>query len=247
MTLLVFSPRPVNAIPTESAMHSIDIPSMFFLGFLGTGHCLGMCGPLVFALPGQTGRLSAHLSYHAGRLGTYTSVGAVMGGLGQVLRTLAGRMAYDPLAGMAVVQIFFGLLAGGLLAILGMARLGLINEPVWMSGAGLRRFPIVGRVMRTAAQGAPASMLAAGAVMGFLPCGLSFGAFSRALAAETPLSGAALTLSFGLGTLPGLLILGTGLAPLIRRYRRHSDILAGILMIGMAAALVSKTVAAIRF
>jgi sulfite exporter TauE/SafE len=226
-------------------MQSIDIPSMFLLGFLGTGHCLGMCGPLVFALPGQTGRLRAHLAYHAGRLGTYALVGAAMGGLGYALRLLAGRMAYDPLSGIAVVQVFFGLLAGGLLAILGLARLGLIPEPAWMSGAGLSRLPIVGRLMRKATQGTPVAMLAAGAVMGFLPCGLSFGAFSRALAVETPFSGAALTLSFGLGTLPGLLILGTGLAPLIRRYRRHSDMLAGVLMIGMAAALVSKSVAAI--
>jgi sulfite exporter TauE/SafE len=88
-------------------------------------------------------------------------------------------------------------------------------------------------------------MLAAGFVMGFLPCGLSFGAFSRALAAEDPLAGAVLTLAFGLGTLPGLLLLGSGLAPIIRRYRRHSDILAGILMVGMAAALVVRSVSAI--
>ncbi|MDX1269891.1 MAG: sulfite exporter TauE/SafE family protein [Oceanisphaera sp.] len=228
-------------------MHSIDIPSMFLLGFLGTGHCLGMCGPLVFALPGQTGRFSAHLAYHAGRLLTYALIGAVMGGLGHALRILAGRIAYDPLSGMAMVQIFFGLLAGALLAILGLARIGLIHEPAWMSGTGLSRLPAVGRLMRKAAQGTPAAMLAAGAVMGFLPCGLSFGAFSRALAVETPLYGVGLTLSFGLGTLPGLLVLGTGLAPLIRRYRRHSDLLSGILMIGMAAALVSKTVAAIGF
>lgn len=228
-------------------MHAIEISSMFLLGFLGTGHCLGMCGPLVFALPGQTGRFSAHLAYHAGRLSTYALVGAAMGGLGHTLRFVAGRMATDPLAGVAVVQVLFGLLAGGLLAILGMARLGLVHEPAWMSGAGLTRLPGIGRVMRAAGQGTGAAMLAAGAVMGLLPCGLSFGAFSRALAVEAPLPGAALTLSFGLGTLPGLLILGTGLAPLVRRYRRHSDILSGVLMIGMAAALVSRSVTAIGF
>ncbi len=228
-------------------MQSIDIPSMFFLGLLGTGHCLGMCGPLVFALPGQTGRLSAHLNYHAGRLVTYTLVGAAMGGLGYALRSAAGRLAYDPLAATAAVQILFGLLAAGLLLMLGLARIGLIHEPVWMSGADLSRLPFVGRLLRTAGRGTRTSMLAAGAVMGFLPCGLSFGAFSRALAVESPLAGAVLTLAFGLGTLPGLLVLGTGLAPFIRRYRRHSDLLAGILMIAMAAALVSRSLAAIGF
>jgi sulfite exporter TauE/SafE len=170
-----------------------------------------------------------------------------MGGLGYALRLMAGRMAYDPLAGVAAVQICFGLLAGGVLAMLGLARLGLIHEPAWMTGAAISRLPFIGRMMRKAVRGTPTSMLAAGAVMGFLPCGLSFGAFSRALAVESPPVGAALTLTFGLGTLPGLMVLGTSLAPFIRRYRRHSDVLSGILMIGMAAALVSKSVVAIGF
>ncbi len=226
-------------------MHAVDLSSMFFLGLLGTGHCLGMCGPLVFALPGQTGRRRDHLAYHAGRLGTYTLIGFALGGLGALLRFMAGRVVADPLAGMATVQVFFGLLAGGLLAVLGMARLGLIHEPSWMSGSGLANLPGIGALLRRAGQGTATAMLVSGAVMGFLPCGLSFGAFSRALATDDPLYGAVLTLIFGLGTLPGLLLLGSGLAPLIRRYRRPSDLLAGILMIGMAAALVVKSAAAI--
>ncbi len=228
-------------------MHSIDFTSMFLLGLLGTGHCLGMCGPLVFALPGQTGRFRDHLAYHAGRLGTYTLIGAAVGGLGGLLRLWAGHTAGDPLAGVAAVQVSFGLLAAGLLGVLGLARLGLIAEPVWMSGATPATIPGIGRLLRVAGQGTTAAMLASGAVMGLLPCGLSFGAFSRVLALGDPLHAAALTLAFGLGTLPGLLLLGSGLAPFIRRFRRPSDILAGILMIGMAAALVVKTVAAISF
>ncbi|MDJ0991102.1 MAG: sulfite exporter TauE/SafE family protein [Desulfobacterales bacterium] len=226
-------------------MQTVDLSSMFLLGLLGTGHCLGMCGPLVFALPGQTGRFRDHLAYHAGRLGTYALVGGVVGGLGGVVRFLAGRAAADPLTGVAAAQIGFGLLAGVLLAVLGLARLGLIREPLWMTGGGLARLPGIGALLRRAGQGTTAAMLVSGAVMGFLPCGLSFGAFSRALAIDDPFQGAALTLAFGLGTLPGLLLLGSGLAPLIRRFRRHSDILAGILMMGMAAALVVKSATAI--
>lgn len=226
-------------------MHAVDLSSMFLLGLLGTGHCLGMCGPLVFALPGQVGRFRAHLAYHAGRLGTYTLVGLAMGGLGGLMRFLAGRAAADPLTGVAAVQIAFGLLAGVLLAVLGLARLGLIGEPVWMTGGGLARLPGIGALLRRAGQGTAPAMLVSGAVMGFLPCGLSFGAFSRVLAIDDPLQGAALTFAFGVGTLPGLLLLGSGLAPLIRRFRRHSDILAGILMIGMAAALIVKSAAAV--
>jgi sulfite exporter TauE/SafE len=74
-------------------------------------------------------------------------------------------------------------------------------------------------------------------MLGFLPCGLSFAAFARALASANPWSGAALVFFFGIGTLPGLLVLGTGGAGIIRRYRVQSEILAGLLMIAMAARL----------
>ena len=74
--------------------------------------------------------------------------------------------------------------------------------------------------------------------MGLLPCGLSFAAFARALATAEPLAGAGMALAFGLGTLPGLLLLGTGLAVVARRYRRHSDLLAGVVMIAIAGRLL---------
>jgi sulfite exporter TauE/SafE len=37
---------------------------MFMLGLLGTGHCVGMCGPLIFAFPGRAGRFMSHAWYH---------------------------------------------------------------------------------------------------------------------------------------------------------------------------------------
>ena len=33
-------------------VEEFDIISMFLLGLFGTGHCIGMCGPLVLAIPG---------------------------------------------------------------------------------------------------------------------------------------------------------------------------------------------------
>lgn len=47
-----------------------------------------------------------------------------------------------------------------------------------------------------------------------------------------------MTLVFGLGTVPGLLLLGTGASVLSRRYRRHSDLLSGVLMVAMAVKLL---------
>ncbi|MDZ7581006.1 MAG: sulfite exporter TauE/SafE family protein [Deltaproteobacteria bacterium] len=87
-------------------------------------------------------------------------------------------------------------------------------------------------------------MLFTGLLMGFLPCGLSFAAFSRALAAGGILNGFLLLAAFGIGTLPGLLLIGTGATALARRYQPQSDIIAGLLMIAMGLSLGLKAITA---
>jgi hypothetical protein len=226
-------------------MPHADLYALFLLGILGTGHCVGMCGPLVFAFPGCTGRISAHLFYHLGRIGTYTAVGGAMGAVGLGLSQLAGRSGLDPLAWIARLQVGFSLLAAGFLLVFGLARLEIIREPAWMSLAAPDKIPGFGRVLRSAGGDRNAGgMLVLGMALGFLPCGLSFAAFARALPAGGFLAGALMTLAFGLGTLPGLLLLGTGASGLARRYRRHSDILSGMVMIAMAASLGADVVQA---
>ncbi len=67
-----------------------DLGWAFALGLLGAGHCVGMCGPLVLAMPAAGGRLSPQLRYHLGRITTYTVIGAALGGLGAGLTGLVG-------------------------------------------------------------------------------------------------------------------------------------------------------------
>ena len=217
-----------------------DAYAMFLMGFLGTGHCLGMCGPLIFAFPGQVGGMKAHGVYHAGRILTYTAVGFAMGGIGRLIVILAGRSGgSDPLGWMAGIQAGLALVAGLFMLGFGLSRMGLIPEPAWMATATPMRIPGARYLLRgTTPSDQGRRLFATGLIMGLLPCGLSFGAFARALATTDPLTGAALTLAFGIGTLPGLLLLGTGLSVLARRYRRHSDLLAGIVMAAVAARLL---------
>jgi len=224
-------------------MPHADLYALFLLGIFGTGHCVGMCGPLVFAFPARSGRMSAHLFYHLGRIGTYTAVGGTMGALGLGLSQLAGRSGLDPLAWIARLQVGFSLLAAAFLLVFGLSRLEIIREPAWMSLAAPEKIPGFGRILHSAG-GGRSGMLVLGMVLGFLPCGLSFAAFARALPAGGFLPGALMTLAFGLGTLPGLLLLGTGASGLARRYRRHSDILSGMVMIAMAASLAADVIQA---
>ena len=75
--------------------------------------------------------------------------------------------------------------------------------------------------------------------------GLSIAAFSRALPSGGPIDGDVMVFVFALGAAPGLLLLGTGASGFARRYQPHSDILAGLLMIYMAAELAVKAFSAL--
>lgn len=208
-------------------MTHFDMTGLFMLGLLGTGHCLGMCGPLVLAFPGRTGRFLPHIWYHTGRLSTYAVIGTLAGGVGMALSELA------PL------QPVLRLAAAGALGWLGLVQLGWLREPPWFGVLGPQRLPGFKR-LHAADEAAPSGHLACGAAFGLLPCGLSYAAYAQALGTGSATAGAGAALAFGLGTVPGLLLLGTGFAAVVRRHRRAADCLAGILMLGMAVHMAVR-------
>ncbi len=221
-------------------MEQVDLIGMFMLGLLGTGHCVGMCGPLIFAFPGRTGRFMPHAWYHLGRVTTYVAVGALLGGVGGLL---AGP---DTTSNVSHLQIGLRFFAAALLAVLGLIRLGWMREPRWFEMLNPERLPGFKRALDGASDSQnQAVFFPLGLLLGLLPCGLSYGAFAQALSTGNAAVGALLVLAFAVGTVPGLLLLGTGVSAVVRRYRRPSDIVAGILMLLMAAMLVRKALMAV--
>lgn len=226
-------------------MQSLDLTALFLLGFLGSGHCVGMCGPLVLAFPARSGGLAAQLAYNLGRIATYTLVGAALGGVSAGLAAAGGEAS---LAWTARIQLGFSLVAALFLGLFGLTKLGFLREPELLSLANPARIPGFRLLQRRLARGASAArdgrpsntlpLVFLGLLLGLLPCGLSFAAFARALGASSPLGGATMTLAFGLGTLPALLLVGLSASKLSANQRRISDLIAGLLMIGMAASLL---------
>ncbi len=218
----------VDVLPQQ-----VDVLSMVLLGLFGTGHCLGMCGPLVVAFPARTGAFSAHIWYHLGRVGAYTLVGAALGVIGGVL---------DSVGAVVRFQVILAAVAAVFLLVFGLERLGLVRTPRQLAVASPLKVPGYRAARRASQSGRPIGMLPLGFVMGFLPCGLSYAAFTRALPAGSGLAGALLVLAFGLATVPGLLILGTVASKFLAKYRVLADLLAGLLMIAMAVELAADVV-----
>ena len=200
--------------------------ALFLVGLLGGTHCVGMCGGIVGALSmGAPARWSMHLAYNAGRIISYATAGAIAGALGAASLTLEGQ---------APVRLLLYLLANLMLVALGLYLLGVTRALAFTERAGQKLWrhiqPLTRRFLpaRTLVQAFPLGLL-----WGWLPCGLVYGALATALSAGSSERGALMMLSFGLGTLPNLLLAGILLARLNEFVRLPVvRIISGLLVLG---------------
>lgn len=171
-------------------------------GLLGGVHCAGMCGGIAASLAaaarGPT--LSRQLAFNAGRIAAYCAAGAAVGATGALLMhaqpVIAAQTALFVLAN--ALMLLLGLyVAGWGRALL---RLESAGGVLWRRIEPLRRafFPV----------DSTAKALGAGAVWGWVPCGLVYSMLALALASGSAAQGALVMLAFGVGTLPNLLAAG---------------------------------------
>ena len=194
----------------------------FLVGLLGGVHCIGMCGGIVGALCLGLGSKGGNaldikqektaqqnfkkvfpflLSYNAGRISSYTLAGILMGGIGWLgshLFTL-----YSIQQTLEIIAAIFMLALG--LYIAGWWK-GLANIERWGGKVIWKRLEPLGRRFMPVTSYRQAFLL--GVVWGWLPCGLVYSVIIWTISTQSPFKGGLLMLSFGLGTLPNLLLMG---------------------------------------
>jgi sulfite exporter TauE/SafE len=83
-------------------------------GAVGSGHCVGMCGPLVLTMgrglrrPSRGAQLQHALTYHAGRVLTYALLGSIAGVVGEALFTWGLGRALAVTAGVLLLLAAIG-------------------------------------------------------------------------------------------------------------------------------------------
>ena len=226
-------------------MSSIETLYVVFIstGFaVGFGHCVGMCGPIVvsFSLHLESKRvLISNLLYHSGRVMTYAVLGGVVGITGSFTRVTAGIVNLQK-----AVMVFTGLM----IVVMGLSMGG------WLSlgrifGDHYNPDNIITRgfVKITGAR-STAAYFPLGLMLGLLPCGPVYTALIAAARAgmeiQTPfkafLTGMGLMVSFGLGTIPSLLLVA-GLADM--KWLRSKEVIykiGSVLMIAVGIYFVIK-------
>lgn len=169
------------------------ITAALIMGFAGSFHCVGMCGPIAFALPlNRTNNLTKSvgiLFYNFGRISTYVIIGTLLGVFGKGLK-LAGILQY--------VSITIGIVI-----ILSVVLPSLMKKISFTSSYYLKfNNWVKAKLGKFLVKKSNTSLLILGLLNGLLPCGLVWVAMVGSIAYGSISSGALFMLFFGLGTFP---------------------------------------------
>ncbi|TGJ99454.1 sulfite exporter TauE/SafE family protein [Leptospira semungkisensis] len=185
----------------------------FLNGLTGSIHCAAMCGPLAgslglkFANSGKKKNRILQLSYNSGRFFSYTTIGLLLGFLGEVT-----NLSLSKLLPMQEFAAWIGAIA---LLFFGVAYLLGKNPNVSpYFGKAVSRFlsPLLKNSNANDSSVRNITFLGFGFGLftGLLPCGILYPVFIISYASGSPLVGAMIMAGFFLGTFPALFLVGMG-------------------------------------
>lgn len=166
--------------------------SAIIFGLLGSFHCIGMCGPIAFMLPidrtNKTKGFFQILSYHLGRIFTYSLIGLLFGFLGKGFYFFGFQQQLSIIVGaLMIITILFPKI---------LQKLSFSKK---ISTVILKIKNSLGKELKKKGND---TFFTIGFLNGFLPCGLVYMAVFGALATSNAFTGSLYMFLFGLGTIP---------------------------------------------
>jgi len=199
----------------------------FLVGFLGSMHCVGMCGGLVTTLTMSRPKIwwSGLMSYQLGRIATYTFLGLLAGMIG---------MAITQVSWFAGMQRGLTIFAGILMIVFGLNLAGWLPDPfVKMMAKFTRLIGLTRWVQAATSSRMPMSWLMVGLFNGLLPCGLVYAGLALSLTSGNIALSAAMMFAFGLGTVPAMTLVPVVLKSASPKTRGWVLKIAALLLVAM--------------
>ena len=168
----------------------------FLMGFIGSFHCVGMCGAIALSLPVKS--LLTHqrniglVLYNLGRVITYSLIGVLFG--------LIGRTFY--LGGFQkMVSIIIGISI-----IIYLVLTFLLKKSIQVNFINKFNYKVQSILSKYLSKQNLKNTFVIGLLNGLLPCGMVYFALAGALASGSIIKGIVFMMMFGLGTIPLMLL-----------------------------------------
>lgn len=210
---------------------SMSYGFIFIIGLTTSFHCIGMCGGIMLSqtavpdnliLDSKARVIVPAASYNAGRIISYTLVGAIVGAVGSVISVKASAKS----------MIF--IIIGVLMVLIAFQMMHIIPRFEKMSFS----LPQSCQLPQNTRKKFATKPLIIGLLTGLMPCGALQSMQLYALSTGSAVSGAAVMFFFSIGTVPLLLLLG-GLSTLAsKKFQKYMVRISGILIATFSILLI---------
>ncbi len=172
----------------------MELWTALVLGFAGSFHCVGMCGPLAMSLPRNSSRISSltlnALIYNSGRILTYSIFGLLFGILGTQI-TISGFQ------GLLSILLGIAIITGVVLNRYFTKH----KRPSFYKKFNEYVSTYYGLLIRKKSLSA---LLGMGFLNGLLPCAFVYSGLAAAVLTESPIHSMTYMALFGIGTFPAM-------------------------------------------
>jgi len=178
-------------------MSGFLIWSALGIGFAGSFHCMGMCGPLAMGItmPGKAGQTPfASIGYFVGKTFTYGLLGLIFGFFGQQFKLAGMQQALS--VTMGILMLLFVLFT--------IAKPALFHQNKFTNWVNNRLTPVFSILFKQ--RNGVGTPVLFGMLNGLLPCGLVYFGLTAAIATGDVYQSAVFMLLFGLGTMPVMFV-----------------------------------------
>lgn len=200
----------------------------FYIGLFGSIHCIGMCGPLAFAIPSVPGNrwllIWDKLVYQLGRIISYSLLGLLIGVIGRQLWLLGLQQGVSIVSGVMILAAAFSRLF----------KISFVK-----SKAGNKLFTMVNKAVVYAVNRRWGHLFV-GILNGLLPCGFVYLALIGAV--NTPSAAKAMTYMFwfGVGTIPLMFLAAVSSGFINTSVRRKLNIVVPYFMLLLGAWFILR-------
>lgn len=165
-------------------------------GFLGSVHCVGMCGPIALALPtaGMQGlkKWTGLFLYNFGRTLIYILLGTIVGFFGKMAGVIGFQKSLSVITGLLLVA--FALIP---------ALRNYVSR--WESLMSTNYDVLIKPFRKLMKKRSVAALFGIGLLNGLLPCGFVYMAIAAALNTGNTFSSMIFMAGFGFGTMPAMI------------------------------------------
>jgi len=168
------------------------------IGFFGSFHCVGMCGPIALALPGSKNSglpfVTGRVLYNFGRIVTYTLLGALFGIIGKSIIVAGLQKGLSIFLGLAIIASV-------------LIRSSYFNKLKNKSGLTYLFESLKKQIRKQFKKRGFSTLFVIGILNGLLPCGFVYIGLAGSVTTGTLWEGALFMSLFGLGTFPVMMLM----------------------------------------